>query len=135
MGRHESALVAAQTALGADQTLLARDVQDAAVPLRDQVANHLIGTTLLVGLDVDDVGQGDVRVQRDERRVHGQVFAGFGRHGRLHEEAFFELAGDLPVEVEFLVSGEQAERLLALLKDENMRLFYARMPAEYGISS
>lgn len=64
-----------------------------------------------------------------------RAIAGFGRHGRLHEEAFFELAGDLPIEVEFLVSDEQAERLLALLRDENLRLFYARMPAEYGISS
>ncbi|MDO9065035.1 MAG: DUF190 domain-containing protein [Sulfuricella sp.] len=64
-----------------------------------------------------------------------RAIAGFGRHGRLHEEAFFELAGDLPVEVEFLVDGEQAERLLALLRDENLRLFYTRMPAEHGISS
>lgn len=64
-----------------------------------------------------------------------RAIAGFGRHGRLHEEAFFELAGELPVEVEFLVSAEQVERLLALLRDENLRLFYARMPAEYGISS
>ena len=64
-----------------------------------------------------------------------RAIAGFGRHGRLHEEAFFELAGDLPIEVEFLVSDEQAEHLLALLRDENLRLFYARMPAEYGISS
>ncbi len=60
--------------------------------------------------------------------------AGFGRHGRLHEEAFFELAGDLPVEVEFLVSEVQAERLLDLLKAEDLRLFYARMSAEYGIT-
>lgn len=64
-----------------------------------------------------------------------RAIAGFGRHGRLHEEAFFELAGDLPVEVEFLVSAEQAERLLALLRDENLRLFYAQMQTEYGISS
>ena len=64
-----------------------------------------------------------------------RAIAGFGRHGRLHEEAFFELAGDLPIEVEFLVSDEQAEHLLALLRDENLCLFYARMPAEYGISS
>ena len=60
--------------------------------------------------------------------------AGFGRHGRLHEEAFFELAGDLPVEVEFLVSAEHAERLLALLKTEGLRLFYVAIPAEYGIT-
>jgi PII-like signaling protein len=64
-----------------------------------------------------------------------RAIAGFGRHGRLHEEAFFELAGELPVEVEFLLGAEQVERLLGLLRDENLRLFYARMPAEYGISS
>jgi PII-like signaling protein len=61
--------------------------------------------------------------------------AGFGRHGRLHEEAFFELAGELPVEVEFLVSEAQAERLMDLLRSENLRLFYARYPAEYGVSA
>lgn len=63
-----------------------------------------------------------------------RAIAGFGRHGRLHEEAFFELAGELPVEIEFLVSEQQAERLLALLKSENLRLFYARMPADYGVT-
>lgn len=63
-----------------------------------------------------------------------RAIAGFGRHGRLHEEAFFELAGDLPVEIEFLVSQKQAERLLALLKTEDLRLFYVAIPAEYGIT-
>jgi PII-like signaling protein len=63
-----------------------------------------------------------------------RAMAGFGRHGRLHEEAFFELAGELPVEIEFLVSEQQAERLLGLLKSENLRLFYARTPAEYGVT-
>ena len=63
-----------------------------------------------------------------------RAIAGFGRHGRLHEEAFFELAGNLPVEVEFLASAEQAERLLALLRTESLRLFYVAMPAEYGIT-
>lgn len=63
-----------------------------------------------------------------------RAMAGFGRHGRLHEEAFFELAGELPVEIEFLVSDQQAERLLGLLKAENLRLFYARTPAEYGVT-
>lgn len=64
-----------------------------------------------------------------------RAIAGFGRHGRLHEEAFFELAGELPVEIEFLVSEEQAERFMALLKTENLRLFYAKLPAEYGVSA
>jgi len=64
-----------------------------------------------------------------------RAIAGFGRHGRLHEEAFFELAGELPVEIEFLVSDDQAARFMALLKAENLRLFYAKLPAEYGVST
>lgn len=58
--------------------------------------------------------------------------AGFGRHGVLHEEHFFELAGDLVVEVVFVASGEQAERFLALIRAEKLSLFYVRMPIEYG---
>lgn len=63
-----------------------------------------------------------------------RAIAGFGRHGKLHEEAFFELAGDLPVEIEFFVSDVQADQLLNLVKAEGLRLFYARLPAEYGIA-
>lgn len=64
-----------------------------------------------------------------------RAMAGFGRHGRLHEEAFFELAGDLPVEIEFLVSEAQADQLLSLLKSESLRLFYYRMTVEYGVTA
>ncbi len=63
-----------------------------------------------------------------------RAVAGFGRHGRLHEETFFELAGDLPVEVEFLLSEEQAGSLLDLLRAHHLRLFYVKMPAEYGVA-
>jgi uncharacterized protein len=62
-----------------------------------------------------------------------RAIAGFGRHGKLHEETFFELAGDLPVEVEFLVTEQEASQLLALLKTHELRLFYVKMPAEYGV--
>jgi len=61
-----------------------------------------------------------------------RALAGYGRHGVLHEQHFFELAGDLPVEVEFLLSEEQADRLLEALQRENVSLFYARSPAEFG---
>jgi PII-like signaling protein len=64
-----------------------------------------------------------------------RAIAGFGRHGKLHEEAFFELAGDLPVEVEFLLSEEQASRLLELLRAHQLKLFYIKIPAEYGVTS
>ena len=68
--------------------------------------------------------------------IHGgsafRAIAGFGRHGILHEEHFFELAADMTVEVEFMVSDEEAEKLLALLRKENISIFYARVPAEFG---
>lgn len=69
--------------------------------------------------------------------IHGgsafRAIAGFGRHGILHEQHFFELAGDLTVEVEFLLTTEQANTLLDSLRREQVRLFYALTPAEYGI--
>lgn len=61
-----------------------------------------------------------------------RAMAGFGRHHVLHEDHFFELAGSLTVEVEFIVSDEEAERLLALLRQEKLRLFYAHIPARFG---
>src|SRR5436190_332712 len=60
------------------------------------------------------------------------ALAGFGRHGILHEEHFFELAADMTIEVEFVVTDEEAERLLTLLRNERISIFYARVPAEFG---
>src|ERR671934_337909 len=60
-----------------------------------------------------------------------RAIAGYGRHGVLHEQHFFELAGDLTVEVEFLVADEQAEELLRVLRGEQVRVFYAKAPAEF----
>ncbi|MGH9438322.1 MAG: DUF190 domain-containing protein [Terriglobia bacterium] len=69
--------------------------------------------------------------------IHGgsafRSVAGFGRHGVLHEEHFFELAGDLTMEIEFLVSDSDADRLLASLEKEKIRLFYARVPMEFTV--
>jgi PII-like signaling protein len=61
-----------------------------------------------------------------------RAIAGFGRHGILHEEHFLELAADMTVEVEFVVTDAEAEALLALLKKERISIFYARVPAEFG---
>ena len=62
-----------------------------------------------------------------------RAIAGFGRHGRLHEEHFFELAGDLPVEVGFALSRDEAQRLLAHLAGESLRLVYIELPLEMGV--
>jgi PII-like signaling protein len=61
-----------------------------------------------------------------------RAIAGYGRHGILHEEHFFELAGDLSVEVEFVVTDEEAERLLELMRGQEVSVFYARIPAQFG---
>jgi PII-like signaling protein len=69
--------------------------------------------------------------------IHGgsafRAIAGFGRHGVLHEDHFFELAGNLTVEVVFVVSDEEATQLLELIGREKVHVFYVRMPAEYGV--
>ena len=62
-----------------------------------------------------------------------RAIAGFGRHGRMHEESFFELAGELPVKVEFIVDDEHADKLLSVLRDRNMQIFYLRSKVECGI--
>ncbi|GAB3793285.1 DUF190 domain-containing protein [Dyella agri] len=62
-----------------------------------------------------------------------RAIAGFGRHGVLHEEAFFELADDLPVVVEFLLRESEAEALLQQVRDADVSLVYALVPARFGL--
>lgn len=66
----------------------------------------------------------------------GSVFraiAGYGRHGRLHEETFFELGADLPVELEFVAGEEEIGKLLEMLEREKLALFYVKSAAEAGL--
>ena len=69
--------------------------------------------------------------------VHGgsafRAIAGFGRHGVLHEQHFFELAGDLTVKVEFILTDEMADRLLESIRHENVSVVYARIPATFDV--
>lgn len=62
-----------------------------------------------------------------------KAMAGFGHHRHLHESRFFELAGSLAIEVEFIVSDQEAAQLLELLQREKIRLFYARIPATFAV--
>jgi len=75
----------------------------------------------------------------EQARAHGlgggsvfRAIAGFGRHGVLHEEQFFELADDLPVKVEFLLREEQAELLLQLVRSAGVDATYAYAPASFA---
>jgi PII-like signaling protein len=62
-----------------------------------------------------------------------RAMAGFGRHHVVREAHFFELAGTLTVEVEFIVTDEEAQQLLQLLRTEDLRMFYALLPARFGV--
>ena len=70
--------------------------------------------------------------------IHGgsafRAIAGYGRHGILHEQHFFELAGDLTVTVEFLLNDDEAQSLLDLVEREKVRVFYAKFPVEFGMT-
>lgn len=76
--------------------------------------------------------------QAKKMGIHGgsafRAIAGFGRHGVLHEDHFFELQGDLPVAIEFIVSDDEAVKLLTFLENEKLSLFYVRFAAESGLT-
>ncbi len=61
-----------------------------------------------------------------------RAIAGFGRHGHLHEETFFELGGEMPIQVEFVLDAAHADKLLDTLRPRKLDLFYVRFPVESG---
>jgi PII-like signaling protein len=67
--------------------------------------------------------------------IHGgsafRAIAGFGRHGILHEQHFFELAGDLTVVAEFIVSPTEADALLDVIKTEKVHIVVVRWEADF----
>jgi len=75
--------------------------------------------------------------QAKRAKVHGgsvfKAIAGYGRHGVLHEQHFFELAGEMTVLVEFIVDDEEAGALLGIVHEDGAPLFWAKFPAEFGI--
>ncbi|HXE67344.1 MAG TPA: DUF190 domain-containing protein [Rhodanobacteraceae bacterium] len=58
--------------------------------------------------------------------------AGYGRHGVTHETHFLELAGQETVRVDFVVTREAAEKMIVCVREENLQLFYAILPAQFG---
>ena len=64
-----------------------------------------------------------------------RAIAGYGRHGTLQQEGFFEIAPNLPIQVEFIVSQEQAQQLLNLLGGEKLSLPYAMQSVQFGFTA
>lgn len=72
-----------------------------------------------------------------ELGVHGgsvfRAIAGFGRHGRLHDELFIELAGELAVRVDFVLDEKLAEQVMQRVRSQGMDIFHVRHKVEAGI--
>ena len=70
--------------------------------------------------------------------IHGgsafRAIAGFGRHGHMHEDTFFELAGELAVKVEFILDESQAEQLLERVRSQKISIFYVTHRVQSGVS-
>jgi len=58
---------------------------------------------------------------------------GFGRRHTVHEDRFFELAGSSGIEVEFVVTRDEEQRLFDLVRHEKIRIFYTHIPAHFGV--
>lgn len=56
---------------------------------------------------------------------------GYGHGGKIHSAHFFELA-DQPVELTLALPVAEAEHFLARLDEEKIKVFYVKIPIEYG---
>lgn len=91
--------------------------------VRARYNNVLITEWLLEQAKHDGIGGGSVF----------RATAGFGRHGVLREETFFELADDLPAKVEFLLAKAEAERMLTRVRAAGVDVVYALTPADFAV--
>jgi len=67
----------------------------------------------------------------------GSAFKGTGGFARAHTLAQhhpLELTGSQTVEIEFLVSDQEADRLLDWVREQKIQTFYSSSPARFGLS-
>ena len=62
--------------------------------------------------------------------IHGAE--SFGRDGRLHSARFFEQA-EQPIIVVMVVSAEEADAIINVVRQAGIKMFYTRTPVEFGI--
>lgn len=62
-----------------------------------------------------------------------RTLAGFGRYGVIYAEDALEVEGDVPIEVRFICSADDADRVLAEIGHTDLTLFYSMSPARFGL--
>ena len=69
--------------------------------------------------------------------IHGgsafRAIGSFGRRHVMYEARFFEQSGSSGIEVEFISNDYETTQLLEIIRNENIRLFYARVPVDFGV--
>ncbi|MBM3201116.1 MAG: DUF190 domain-containing protein [Chlamydiae bacterium] len=62
-----------------------------------------------------------------------RAVAGFGKDHILHEEHFFELASDVPIEITVILNETDEKTFLELLKNELPDLLYSKTTVTFGV--
>jgi uncharacterized protein len=62
-----------------------------------------------------------------------RAMKGFGRHHRLTGDKLLDFSGSAVIEIEFTVTDQEAQQLFDLIHRENIFLFYACIPASFGV--
>ncbi|MET3354343.1 UNVERIFIED_ORG: PII-like signaling protein [Xanthobacter viscosus] len=57
---------------------------------------------------------------------------GLGHDGATHAAGWFDLS-DQPVQVTMIVTPDECERMLEYLRQEHVKVFYMKVPVEFGI--
>lgn len=59
---------------------------------------------------------------------------GFGHDGRFHSGGYFDLE-DRPQQVVLALRNDECDRLFQLIKENDLRIFYTKVRAEFGYTS
>jgi PII-like signaling protein len=62
-----------------------------------------------------------------------KAMKGFGRHHKLNEDRLMDFTGSSVIEIEFIVTDQEAQQLFNLIHKEKITLFYAWIPARFGV--
>jgi PII-like signaling protein len=62
-----------------------------------------------------------------------RAIAGYGRHGKMHEEHFFELASDVPLKIIFISERDKLLNFIDKMKTEKVNLVYFLFEGDFGI--
>lgn len=64
-----------------------------------------------------------------------RAIADYGRHKVMHNQHFFELAGDTSIKVDLLVTAEEKDQIIRLVEAEKLKIPFTVSLIEFGVTS